>query len=143
MVTIDAEDEGDTLPSMVFQLVDNNSMSLMTTPVRSRHCEHFQCFDLGIFLQLNKRVTGTRFECPVCSKRTVNIFDLQHCDLTLQLLRQFEKEASSFRSRIRFFQDGTWHLMAENKKRHARVDNGAGGGGSKKKQKATPEIIIL
>ena len=40
--------------------------------VRSKLCEHFQCFDLDNFLAMNRAVTSS-WRCPVCKKRAVEL----------------------------------------------------------------------
>ncbi|KAJ2840931.1 E3 SUMO-protein ligase pli1, partial [Coemansia erecta] len=37
----------------------------ISTPTRSKYCQHSQCFDCETFLQLNRR--GSTWKCPVCS----------------------------------------------------------------------------
>ncbi|KAJ2802882.1 E3 SUMO-protein ligase pli1, partial [Coemansia furcata] len=40
-------------------------LSRITTPTRSAYCQHSQCFDCEIFMQLTRRFTV--WKCPVCS----------------------------------------------------------------------------
>ena len=108
----------DDIRSIVFQLTCSMSYSLMKTPVRSFRCPHFQCFDLQNFLESNQHVTGTRWECPVCNKLIVSVFELLHCEFTSSLLKQYEKEATSTRNRVEVFSDGRYRLRPEQKKRY-------------------------
>lgn len=38
----------------------------MTTPCRATTCQHLQCFDASLFLQMNER--KPTWNCPVCDK---------------------------------------------------------------------------
>lgn len=41
----------------------------MTTPCRASTCNHFQCFDASLFLQMNEK--KPQWMCPVCNKPAV------------------------------------------------------------------------
>jgi hypothetical protein len=121
MVVLDeAEDEGQN-GSFIFKLTCALSSSLMRTPVRSKRCKHFQCFDLENFLQMNQHVSGTRWECPVCNNELISAYELEHCALTQRLLDQYKDVASAQRDRVEFFADGTWKLLVEKGKRYGKV----------------------
>eukprot|EP00003_Mantamonas_plastica_P029073 TRINITY_DN683_c0_g1_i13.p1 TRINITY_DN683_c0_g1~~TRINITY_DN683_c0_g1_i13.p1 ORF type:complete len:629 (-),score=169.83 TRINITY_DN683_c0_g1_i13:311-2167(-) len=44
------------------------TMTRMSTPVRGSACQHYACFDLVNYIQVNK--LSRKFECPVCNKKT-------------------------------------------------------------------------
>jgi len=138
---VDDADHDDSSPSsFLFKLTCPISSTLMKTPVRAPQCNHFQCFDLQNFVSMNANVSGTRWECPVCTDELISVYDLQHCALTEKMLTQYRNEASSFRDRVEFFSDGTWKLMAEKRKRYSDSSSGL----SDKRGKAVEaEIICL
>lgn len=132
--------------SFVFKLSCPISSTLMTTPVRGRQCNHFQCFDLQNFLTVNANISGTRWECPVCNDEVISTFDLELCALTEKLLTQYKSDASLFRDRVQFFSDGTWKLMPEKRKRYLSSNSDANQGSiqcSQSEKLRTPEIVIL
>lgn len=60
-------DQGKNLveKSLTFSLLCPISKVAMQTPVRGRHCQHMQCFDLKNWLYANKNLTGGRWRCGV------------------------------------------------------------------------------
>jgi hypothetical protein len=114
----DEEEEAEN-QSFIFKLTCAISSTLMRTPVRAKRCSHFQCFDLRNFIDCNQRVTGTSWECPVCSKELISLYDLEYCPLTKSIADQYGPQVTAQRDRVEFFSDGTWKLLEEKKKRYA------------------------
>eukprot|EP00347_Sterkiella_histriomuscorum_P023127 403335843 len=48
------------------------SSNTIRFPGRGKLCTHFQCFDLGTYLTMNKK--SLQFKCPVCNKRAVELY---------------------------------------------------------------------
>jgi hypothetical protein len=109
----------DELNSFIFTLSCPLSMQIIKTPVRGKHCTHWQCFDLRNFLEANQSVTGIRWHCPVCSN-LVSCRDLQLCGLTAKMLKELEGQAMPHRDRVQFYANATWKLLDETKKRYNR-----------------------
>ena len=76
------------MSSFIFPLCCPISQQLIQTPVRGTACNHWQCFELRNFVESNAHVTGTRWECPVCTK-ILSLHDLQYCPLTASILKQY------------------------------------------------------
>jgi hypothetical protein len=109
----------DELNSFIFTLSCPLSMQIIKTPVRGKHCTHWQCFDLRNFLEANQSVTGIRWHCPVCGN-LVSCRDLLFCGLTAKMLKELEGQARPHRDRVQFYANGTWKLLDETKKRYNR-----------------------
>ena len=110
-------DEEEDVGKFVFSLFCPFSKILMTTPVRSTKCKHWQCFDLKMFLKMNSRVTGSRWRCATC-EQFVALDDLQICGLTSSLLDEFKDVATGSRDRVQFCSDRSYTLLAEQRKRY-------------------------
>jgi hypothetical protein len=142
------------MSSFIFPLCCPISQQLIQTPVRGTSCNHWQCFELRNFVESNAHITGTRWECPVCTK-ILSLNDLQYCPLTASILKQYSKDASPYRDRIQFFANGAWKLLDEAKKRHSKKrpaegDNMNGikkarsyGVAASKSKSSSPEVIEL
>jgi hypothetical protein len=142
------------MSSFIFPLCCPISQQLIQTPVRGTSCNHWQCFELRNFVESNAHITGTRWECPVCTK-ILSLNDLQYCPLTASILKQHSKDASPYRDRIQFFANGAWKLLDEAKKRHSKKrpaegDNMNGikkarsyGVAASKSKSSSPEVIEL
>ncbi|XP_046857182.1 E3 SUMO-protein ligase PIAS2-like isoform X2 [Xenia sp. Carnegie-2017] len=75
----------------------------MTIPCRSKNCNHLQCFDAALYLQMNER--KSRWICPVCDQEAR--FDNLIIDgLFMEIL---EKSPQS--NDIVFFEDGSWEAL--------------------------------
>lgn len=153
-VVLDDTDESSSndLSSFIFPLTCPVSQQLLKTPVRGKQCNHWQCFDLRNFVESNSHVTGTRWECPVCSK-ILSLEDLEYCPLTDSILKEYKGTATPHRDRVQFFADGTWKLLGEAKKRYgkkrpAEVDSMTGNkrqctNGAIARTPNSPEVIDL
>jgi MIZ/SP-RING zinc finger len=138
------ENDNSSPSSFIFKLTCPISSAVMTTPVRGRQCNHFQCFDLHNFLVVNANVSGTRWECPVCNDEVISTYDLELCALTEKMLTQYKSEASLFRDRVQFFSDGTWKLMPEKRKRYSNTDANQSSSTCRQRDKVSaPDIVIL
>ncbi|KAK3710564.1 E3 SUMO-protein ligase pli1 [Vermiconidia calcicola] len=52
--------------SIRMSLKDPISTMRITTPIRSSHCTHNQCFDAAMFMQLQEQ--APQWSCPICTK---------------------------------------------------------------------------
>ncbi|CAB4001780.1 E3 SUMO- ligase PIAS2, partial, partial [Paramuricea clavata] len=78
----------------------------MTQPCRSRNCNHLQCFDAALYLQMNER--KSRWICPVCDQEA-RFIDLIIDGLFMEIL-----EESPQNNDIVFFEDGSWEAIGAN-----------------------------
>eukprot|EP00172_Hildenbrandia_rubra_P001513 Plantae.Rhodophyta-Hildenbrandia_rubra.ctg2078.p1 GENE.Plantae.Rhodophyta-Hildenbrandia_rubra.ctg2078~~Plantae.Rhodophyta-Hildenbrandia_rubra.ctg2078.p1 ORF type:complete len:1120 (-),score=225.88 Plantae.Rhodophyta-Hildenbrandia_rubra.ctg2078:1264-4623(-) len=46
------------------------SLTRIDCPVKGKNCSHVQCFDLKTFLEFSRK--SSKFECPVCNKKTAS-----------------------------------------------------------------------
>ncbi|CAH6723525.1 hypothetical protein CLIB1444_16S00760 [[Candida] jaroonii] len=93
-----------SISNIKVSLVDTVTLARIKTAVKSKNCEHFQCFDLTMFLQLQQQ--SYYWACPVCSVK-FNIQDLVISDL-------FDKLAKTSKSdSILIEEDGTINEIAE------------------------------
>lgn len=57
--------------TLTISITDAFSSKMCATPVRSRACDHFECFDLATFLATRKRngdaTLADHWKCPVCA----------------------------------------------------------------------------
>lgn len=57
--------------NLTITVVDAFSSKMCNTPVRSRACDHFECFDLATFLETRNRngdcTVADHWKCPVCN----------------------------------------------------------------------------
>ncbi|KAF5269801.1 hypothetical protein FQR65_LT05847 [Abscondita terminalis] len=87
----------------------------MSTPCRSITCQHLQCFDASLFLQMNER--KPTWGCPVCDKPA--LYD------NLVIDGYFQDVLSSSAvdvSEIQLHKDGSWSSQIAEKKPVARVE---------------------
>ncbi|XP_028411352.1 E3 SUMO-protein ligase PIAS2-like [Dendronephthya gigantea] len=75
----------------------------MTLPCRSKNCNHLQCFDAALYLQMNER--KSRWICPVCDQEA-RFNDLIIDGLFMEIL-----EMSTQNNDIVFFEDGSWESI--------------------------------
>lgn len=152
-VVLEDTTSSNEMSSFIFPLSCPVSQQLIDTPVRGNTCNHWQCFELRNFVESNTHVTGTRWECPVCTK-ILSLRDLQYCPLTASILKEYSKEATPHRDRVQFFANGTWKLLDEAKKRYSkkRQADGDNVNGNKKARTngtvskpkpSSPEVIEL
>ncbi|XP_065912432.1 E3 SUMO-protein ligase PIAS2-like isoform X2 [Dysidea avara] len=116
----------------------------MKIPCRSISCNHLQCFDASLYLQMNER--KTTWICPVCDRPA------PFTELIIDGL--FQEILSSTNSNdIEFFQDGSWKPITETETNGVAVcspeklllDNGVhqeDGGTSSKKQANVIDLTL-
>ncbi|KAJ3361556.1 SUMO ligase siz1 [Allomyces arbusculus] len=61
-----ADDDDLVASAAVVSLKDPAAFTRITTPARSRSCEHPECFDLEMFLAMNEQTPV--YACPVCDR---------------------------------------------------------------------------
>ncbi|KNE69117.1 hypothetical protein AMAG_13975 [Allomyces macrogynus ATCC 38327] len=61
-----ADDDDLIASAAVVSLKDPAAFTRITTPARSRSCEHPECFDLDMFLAMNEQTPV--YACPVCDR---------------------------------------------------------------------------
>ena len=54
--------------SQIVSLRDAVSLQRIITPLKSRNCQHLQCFDGDTFLTMNAKKAVVIWVCPKCSK---------------------------------------------------------------------------
>ncbi|KAK5648410.1 hypothetical protein RI129_003309 [Pyrocoelia pectoralis] len=87
----------------------------MSTPCRAITCQHLQCFDASLFLQMNER--KPTWSCPVCDKPA--LYDNLVIDGYFQdVLSSSGADASE----IQLHKDGSWSTQTAEKKPVARVE---------------------
>ena len=72
----------------------------MKVPIRSKSCNHLQCFDASTFLQMNEK--KPTWVCPICDK-TTQFESLIVDGLFLEILDQAPNATE-----IQFLEDGSW-----------------------------------
>ncbi|KAB0803191.1 hypothetical protein PPYR_00161 [Photinus pyralis] len=87
----------------------------MSTPCRSITCQHLQCFDASLFLQMNER--KPTWSCPVCDKPA--LYDNLVIDGYFQ---DVLSSSSAEVSEIQLHKDGSWSTQIAEKKPAARVE---------------------
>lgn len=68
-----------------------------------------QCFDLESYLSSNAHVSGSRWRCASC-ENFVSLQNLEVCELTSHLLREFASKAS-VRDRVELCADRSYKLL--------------------------------
>ncbi|XP_018330903.1 E3 SUMO-protein ligase PIAS2 [Agrilus planipennis] len=89
----------------------------MTTPCRSITCQHLQCFDASLFLQMNER--KPTWNCPVCDKPALYdnlVIDGYFQDVLVSSL------LSSETKEIQLNRDGSWSVQTVEKKSIQKVN---------------------
>uniref|UniRef100_A0A336MU77 CSON007116 protein n=1 Tax=Culicoides sonorensis TaxID=179676 RepID=A0A336MU77_CULSO len=83
----------------------------MTNPCRASTCNHLQCFDASLYLQMNER--KPTWNCPVCDKPA--IYDNLVIDgYFTEVLAS--SELPSDKNEIELLEDGSWSVHIEEKK---------------------------
>lgn len=77
----------------------------LTTPVRSVHCPHLQCFDAAIWLGMME--TTPTWACPVCNK-TLNPDDLVLDGFTQDIMKTLKTIRGGDYDHVIVEVDGTW-----------------------------------
>ncbi|KAI4467888.1 zinc finger miz domain-containing protein [Holotrichia oblita] len=83
----------------------------MTTPSRAITCQHLQCFDAHLFLQMNER--KPTWSCPVCDKPA--LYDNLVIDGYFQEVLN-SNDLSSDTTEIQLNKDGSWSTHTVEKK---------------------------
>ena len=79
----------------------------LSIPVRSKQCNHIQCFDAELYLQMNEKKPS--WLCPVCDKQA------EYKTLFIDgLFTQILKETPSDSNEIEFSDDGSWKIVQQN-----------------------------
>ncbi|KAF5291366.1 hypothetical protein FQA39_LY03517 [Lamprigera yunnana] len=87
----------------------------MSTPCRAITCQHLQCFDASLFLQMNER--KPTWNCPVCDKPA--LYDNLVIDGYFQDVLSL---SSNDVSEIQLHKDGAWSSQVVDKKAPAKVE---------------------
>ena len=100
----------DEIETMFERISLNDPYSLMPikTPIRSRTCRHLQCFDLELFIEVNRTIP--KFECPVCNIR-VRFMDLVQEEFFQQIIDDVDGDETI--ENVRILPDGTWEYRDE------------------------------
>ena len=121
IVVVDGEDESDNnnggsnSGSLIVSLKCPIGKTTIQTPVRSKHCNHLQCFDLRNFLLANEKPSARRFRCGVC-QRILCLKDLVRCGLFDAMLRDHQADVGSSTSHeVSILDDGSWRLVEQKK----------------------------
>jgi len=161
-VSIDIDCNGSNASSgssLTFSLLCPISKMTIGTPVRGQHCKHMQCFDMKIWLQSNKNVSGGRWRCGVCED-FISMKELVWCGLFEAMLHDHRDKVSGSRDKVSFKPDGSWSLKEENKLRYSSKNRDIGNEGgegaavddqvtvdtnavSQKRSASQPEVIDL
>jgi hypothetical protein len=136
-VLIDDAEFDDTLQHLTFKLFDEGiTRKPIKNPVRGKACIHVTCFNLDEFLILNKRVSGTRYCCPVCTAVFVSPLDLEFCVVSEKALEQFSGDIYEDRHDVKLsLLDGTMELL-EVEQRQTKTKK-------EKKSKVETEVEII
>lgn len=102
----DNDDDIQTL-STILSLKCPLSYCRISTPVRSIHCKHIECFDAKSFLQLQQQ--ATTWTCPICNK--VLDFDSLAVDDYLHEILEILKNDET--DEIEIDQNGGWKIKTE------------------------------
>lgn len=108
--------------SVRLSLKDPVSTVRIALPVRSSHCEHSQCFDGAMFLQLQEQ--APQWNCPVCSKHVA--FESLCVD---KYFEDILNRTSATTEKVEIEPTGEWRPVKEDDE----SDNQANGTTSKKR----------
>jgi hypothetical protein len=93
--------QNEHIVSQTLSLHDPASLQRMHVPCRAFDCEHLQCFDYSVILQLNKSNERSFFKCSVCNE-TRNPDKIYIDFVTFCLLRMYKCSES-----FKLYRDGT------------------------------------
>jgi len=99
-------DEGDEIATTNLKVTVACPLGMMrmTTPCRPTTCDHLQCFDASLFLQMNER--KPTWQCPICDSPA--LYDNLMVDgYFLDVIKA--KELPEEENEIILNQDGSWH----------------------------------
>jgi len=90
----------------------------MTSPCRPSTCDHLQCFDAQLYLQMNER--SQRWSCPVCSKPAL-VEHLQIDGFFLDLVKSTRLPPDEHE--VVLHNDGTWDPLDTNVEKERKQNN--------------------
>lgn len=88
----------------------------MQTPCRAFTCQHLQCFDASLFLQMNER--KPTWNCPVCDKPA--LYDNLVIDGYFQEVLE-SSQLTSETTEIQLHKDGSWSIQSNEKQTASNV----------------------
>lgn len=149
---LNEDDEELQMETMRMSLQCPISYCRMKFPVRSKYCDHIQCFDAQWYLEAQRQVP--LWECPVCQEK-IKISDIRICDYTTEILNNCKNDNDE---QVEIRKDGSYKYLENNSDGMGDSDsdsdgNGNGNGESgktyfknespKKKSELEPEVIVL
>ena len=123
---------------LVIKVIDPFSAQLIQTPVRGKHCLHYECFDLEIFLGTRQKKAGfEKFRCPICNS-DARPQSLQLDKWFLNVLQSLRCSNLLETRAIVVNKDGTWQVKEEE------LEGESGEGtGKRKRETETPPSTSL
>lgn len=108
-----ANDDPDiVLSSEIMSLKDPVSILRITLPVRSTVCTHRQCFDGGMFLQMQEQ--APQWLCPTCNKQ------ISYQSLCIdKYFEEILQQTSPSIEKVTLEPDGQWHIVNEEESQNA------------------------
>jgi chemotaxis protein histidine kinase CheA len=101
------------------------SKTAIQVPVRGKHCQHMQCFDLAVYLKTNEPISGPRWRCAICED-FVAVEDLVVDGYLSKILEEHREEISATRDKVRIHRDGTWKLLEDSEVKNSKKRNLSG-----------------
>ncbi len=101
--------------SMVLSLKDPVGYTRITTPCRGLGCNHVQCFDAALYLQLQEQ--APTWTCPICN-RAAPWEQLALDQYVNDILNLTPKSVEA----VNVEPDGKWHIQSENETPSRRTD---------------------
>lgn len=99
------DDEELQMETMRMSLQCPISYSRMKFPVRSKYCNHIQCFDAQWYLEAQRQVP--LWECPVCQDK-IKLSDIRLCDYTAEILANCKNDDDE---QVEITKDGTYKYL--------------------------------
>jgi len=142
----DDEDESDTNSDnkqTICSLLCTVSKTAIHVPVRGKHCQHMQCFDLSVYLKTNEPISGPRWRCAICEE-FVAVEDLVVDGYLSKILEEHREEVSATRDKVRIHRDGTWKLLEDKEVQNSkkRLVPGSSGDSANGNKRARVESTI-
>lgn len=143
---LNEDDEELQMETMRMSLQCPISYCRMKFPVRSKFCDHIQCFDAQWYLEAQRQVP--LWECPVCQEK-LKLSDIRICDYTTEILNNCKNDNDE---QVEIRKDGSYKYL-ENDSDGMDDSDSDGNGESdktyfknespKKKSELEPEVIVL
>jgi hypothetical protein len=129
-VVLDSDDEDDSdknsdSKQTICSLLCTVSKTAIQVPVRGKHCQHMQCFDLAVYLKTNEPISGPRWRCAICEE-FVAVEDLVIDGYLSKILEEHREEISATRDKVRIHRDGTWKLLEDSEVKNSKKRNLSG-----------------